>query len=85
MMKSGDLDEVFHSVETMVYVRGEWLLLTKRLSVVYHPHFRVFSVESKGLQFEIINPRLIKYPPLPIKVVRCVRCVCLPFGYPSKI
>ena len=77
-----NIDLIFHSVEKIVRVRGEWLAITSSLKVVYHPHFRVYSIEEKCIKRKAVPVLTIKFAPLPIRVVRCVRCICLPLTYP---
>ena len=72
----------FSSIESIVKVYEEWLILVKRLSVINHPHFNCFTVISKAMEYEVIPLSLIHYEPLAIRIVRCLQCICLPLNYP---
>lgn len=72
----------FFSIERIVKVQREWLILVKRLSVVHHPHFRCYTIISKDMKYNVVPFSLIHHAPLPIRIVRCLRCICLPLNYP---
>jgi hypothetical protein len=75
-------DYTFFSIERIVKVHEEWLVLVKRLSVINHPHFSCFSIISKDMEYEVIPFSLICTAPLAIRIVRCLQCICLPLNYP---
>lgn len=80
---SVNCDYSFFSIESIVKVHEEWLILVKRLSVINHPHFNCFTVISKAMEYEVIPLSLIHHEPLAIRIVRCLQCICLPLNYPS--
>lgn len=79
---SMNCDYSFFSIENIVKVHEEWLVLVKRLSVINHPHFSCFTVISKTMEYEVIPLSLIHHAPLTIRIVRCLQCICLPLNYP---
>lgn len=70
----------FCSIENIVHIQNLWLVLTKKLCVLFHPHFNAYSVVSKCLEFEAMSIRDINFPSLPIKTIRCVKCISSPFA-----